>query len=126
MTHVRWTINDCKLVSTGGNDTSIVIWNNLAYVNSASGSEVAKPDSSPNKRRKSLTKANVNEIIQKNSRRGESEDSDTDSEHDGYDSDVKREQEIDYSNIVFNEQIKRPTAEIVNSLYKEVTSTDKM
>jgi hypothetical protein len=68
---VRWSVNDTKLVSIGGNDTSVIVWNNFA-------NESVQSENNLNLSSKST------DIVQKNARKGESEDSDTDSEEEGY------------------------------------------
>ncbi|XP_077993248.1 echinoderm microtubule-associated protein-like 6 [Glandiceps talaboti] len=67
VTNVRWNKDDSKLVSVGGADTSIMVWNH----------------------RQAGERSNT---------KGNSDDSDTDSEEEGgYDSDVQREKNIDYT-----------------------------
>ena len=68
---MRWSVNDAKLVSIGGNDTSIIVWNNSA-------GESVQSEINLNVSSKST------DLVQKNARKGESEDSDTDSEQEGY------------------------------------------
>lgn len=101
ITRVRWTNEDRNLISVGGNDMSIIIWENqVEYTNDENKSQVS---------------ANANKIV--NHHLGESEDSDTDSEDEGYDSDVKREQAIDYVKSIFQNVIKRPKADVIQGLY---------
>ena len=63
VTNVRWTKGDNFLVTTGGGDTSVMIWSHRGMVAST----------------------------------GDSEDSDSEVEEDGYDSDVEFECSIDYN-----------------------------
>lgn len=78
MTNVRWTANDSHLVSVGGGDTAVMLWQHLG----------------------------VGET------KGDSDDSGTDSEEEGgYDSDVAREKNIDYSTKTYANPI-RSTAGI--------------
>ncbi|KAL5008221.1 hypothetical protein ScPMuIL_013802 [Solemya velum] len=71
VTNVRWTKDNTKLISIGGADTAVMVWNHYM------------PD-------------------QKVHARGDSDDSDTDSEEEGgYDSDVEREKNMDYSSKIY-------------------------
>jgi hypothetical protein len=72
-----------------------------------------------------LNEKSLNELVLKNSRKGESDDSDTDSEDEGYDSDVKREFLIDYQKSIFDIQLKRPSEEAVKNMYSLVVNSDK-
>jgi hypothetical protein len=121
VTTVRWTFDDMKLISVGGNDTSIMIWNNLSF--SLDGPISNSGDSS--KKARSVASIGNSEMVQLNSRKGESEDSETDSEDEGYDSDVKREHDIDYNKSINVNQIKRPSPEAVKNMYNKVTNADK-
>ena len=60
-------------MSTGGNDTSVIVWANSSYVEAS--------DHTENLNTSSLRSA---ELVQKNKNKGESDDSDTDSENEGY------------------------------------------
>ena len=64
-------------------------------------------------------------MVLRNSKKGESDDSDTDSEDEGYDSDVRREFTIDYKKSIFEIQIKRPPVDAVKNMYQKVTNSDK-
>ncbi|XP_033122529.1 echinoderm microtubule-associated protein-like 6 [Anneissia japonica] len=76
VTNVRWSADDKKLVSVGGADTAIMIWSH-----DAAG--------------------------QRDNPCGSSDDSDTDSEEEGgYDSDVQREKDMDYSAKTYNNPIR--------------------
>ncbi|XP_006814808.2 echinoderm microtubule-associated protein-like 6, partial [Saccoglossus kowalevskii] len=67
VTNVRWSLDDSKLISVGGADTSVMVWSHR-------------------------------QAGERNNTRGNSDDSDTDSEEEGgYDSDVQREKAIDYT-----------------------------
>ena len=116
MTLVRWAVDDSKLISVGGNDTSLIIWNNLAY------EKALTTEPGHLQRTKSVL---TNEIVLRNARKGESDDSETDSEDEGYDSDVKREHGIDYNKNIFVHEIKRPTADVVQKMYNKVNSSNK-
>ncbi|EGD80929.1 hypothetical protein PTSG_01512 [Salpingoeca rosetta] len=70
VTSVRFTAGDKKLVSIGGNDTSLIVWDFGAAESMADADEVHHQFSDA---------------------------SDTDSEEEGYDSDVTRERSIDYT-----------------------------
>ncbi len=72
-----------------------------------------------------MNEKSLNELVLKNSRKGESDDSDTDSEDEGYDSDVKREFLIDYQKSIFDIQLKRPSEEAVKNMYSLVVNSDK-
>ncbi len=115
VTNVRWAVNDQKLISVGGNDTSLIIWSNQAYVSEAAVSE------SKNGNNSATSKSILNEMVSRNTRKGESDDSDTDSEDEGYDSDVRREYAIDYLKNVFEIQIKRPPVDAVKNMYNKVS-----
>jgi hypothetical protein len=110
-----------KLISVGGNDTSIMIWNNLSIT--LVGPVDGTSDSV--KQTRSAVSIGHSEMVQLNSRKGESEDSETDSEDEGYDSDVKREHDIDYNKSINVNQIKRPSPEAVKNMYNKVTNADK-
>jgi len=95
VTNVRWSHDGTSLVSLGGADTSIMVWScNDICVNGASAKSV--------------------------SYHGESEDSDTDSEEEGgYDSDVAREKNMDYSAKTYAKSIRegkgvKPTSQSYN------------
>ncbi|CAF0889090.1 unnamed protein product [Brachionus calyciflorus] len=118
VTNVRWAVNDSKLLSVGGNDTSLMIWNNQAYGSDTSEVNETRPLSSS-------TKSVHTEMVMRNSRKGESDDSETDDEDDGYDSDVKREHDIDYNKSIFMQEIKRPSPETVMKMYNQVNTSDK-
>lgn len=67
------TINDSKLISIGGMDTSIIVWSNLA---------AEQPSTETNKDTNTSIKST--ELLKRNAHKGESDDSDTDSENEGY------------------------------------------
>ena len=117
VTRVRWNFNDSRLISAGGNDTSLMIWTNLGFADDKS-SQVGTS------RRSSMRPT---DILQKNAQNlGQSDESDTDSEDEGYDSDVIREFTIDYSKSIFINEVKRPTLDEVKSMYEKVNDEDKM
>lgn len=120
VTNVRWTNTDSKLLSIGGGDTSLIIWNNEAY--SAEGDTAKSEHNSVGSKIQSTV---ASEMVLRNSRKGESDDSDTDSENEGYDSDVGREFNIDYQVNIFETQIKRPTTDAVKNMYNVVTKEKK-
>lgn len=96
-----------------------MIWNNLAFGQAIA----ANVSDAKSEGRQSSVKSLTNELVQRNSRKGESEDSDTDSEDEGYDSDVKREHQIDYNKNIFVNEIKRPSAETVLKMYNKVNNS---
>ncbi|XP_072031189.1 echinoderm microtubule-associated protein-like 6 isoform X3 [Amphiura filiformis] len=75
VTNVRWTHDDRRLVSTGGADTSMMVW-----FHDAPGG--------------------------RDNTHGLSDDSDTDSEEEGYDSDVQREKDMDYGSKTYTNPIR--------------------
>lgn len=93
---------------------SLMVWTNLGFF------EVEK-STVGGKTRSQLT----NEMVMRNSRKGESEDSETDEEDEGYDSDVKREHSIDYNKSIFINDIKRPSNETVQNMYQQINASDK-
>jgi echinoderm microtubule-associated protein-like 6 len=106
VTRVRWSHDDSKLITIGGNDTSVMVWKCL---------DDNTNDNDPDK----------DADIKRNSRKGESDESDTDSEEEGYDSDVQLEQLIDYNKNFFEYQVKRPSSELVQKMYNKVKTTNK-
>ena len=64
-------------------------------------------------------------MVLRNARKGESDDSETDSEDEGYDSDVKRDHDINYNKNIFVNEIKRPSPEVVQKMYQKVTVSNK-
>ncbi len=106
----------------GGNDTSVMIWNIISTA--PPGANDSKSDLAV--RPPSSARSVQTELILRNVNKGESEDSETDSEDEGYDSDVKREHQIDYNKKIFINQIKRPTPEAVQSMYNKVNQSDRM
>ena len=96
-----------------------MIWNNLAYGQAIA----ANLSDAKSEGRQSSNKSLTNDIVLRNSRKGESEDSDTDSEDEGYDSDVKREHQIDYNRNIFVNEIKRPSPETVLKMYNKVNNS---
>lgn len=115
VTRVRWAFDDSKLISIGGNDTAVMIWDNSFVTPTAEQLPAIKA------RNLSLQ----SDIVSKNRRKGESEDSDTDSEDEGYDSDVRREQKIDYSKSIFQVPIKRPEPDVLKNMYENARAIDK-
>ena len=72
MTNVRWSHDDSCLVTIGGADLAMMVWNNL------------------------------DEGVSKAAMAGVESDGDTDSEEEsGYDSDVEREKKMDYSSKIY-------------------------
>ena len=101
-----------------------MIWNNLSF--SLDGPiGTIDPTGDSVKQVRSTASIGHSELVQLNSRKGESEDSETDSEDEGYDSDVKREHDIDYNKSINMNEIKRPSAEAVKNMYNKVTNADK-
>ena len=115
---MRWSFNDSKLISVGGNDTSMIVWNNEAF-------DSGNAENSTKKSISSLNEKSLNDLVLRNSRKGESDESDTDDEDEGYDSDVKKEFKIDYLKSIFDIQLKRPTDDVVKKMYDRVTTSDK-
>jgi hypothetical protein len=93
-----------------------MVWNNLGFV----GEEAA---TAGGPRARSI--AASNDLLMRNARMGESEDSETDSEDEGYDSDVKREHSIDYNKSIFINEIKRPSSDTVQKMYSKINASDK-
>lgn len=100
---------------------SLMIWTNLGFEDEKSAVGGAGAVALGGKARSQLT----NEMVMRNSRKGESEDSETDSEDEGYDSDVKREHGIDYNKSIFINEIKRPSSETVQNMYHKINASDK-
>ena len=67
------TNNDSKLISIGGMDTAIIVWSNLA---------AEQPSTETYKDTNTSIKST--ELLKRNAHKGESDDSDTDSENEGY------------------------------------------
>ena len=110
VTRVRWTNQDFYLVSLGGNDTSIIVWENLAKIIVESGD---------------LNKSVSSELVLRNRHKGDSDDSDTDDEDEGYDSDVRREHRIDFSANIFKNIVNKPAPEVIKSMLDEAIAIDK-
>ncbi|XP_060573407.1 echinoderm microtubule-associated protein-like 6 [Ruditapes philippinarum] len=93
VTNCRFSKGDKKLVTTGGADTSVMVWNHIAAVNRTTAC-------------------------------GESDESDTDSEEEGgYDSDVEREKNIDYSKKIYLNPIQEKDG--VRPHLQEIKTVDK-
>lgn len=91
MTHVRWTHDSAYLVSTGGGDTATVIWKHDGPfdIESVPGKTTVKSVSAA---------PNGTSVPIVRPEHGESDDSDnTDSEEEGYDSDVQHDRDMDYN-----------------------------
>lgn len=89
VTNVRWCHNDQALITVGGADMAVMVW-----VSRNSSGKVTTC-------------------------RGESDDSDTDSEEEGYDSDVDREKKIDYRSKIYADSLQRrdglkPNQQVLN------------
>lgn len=65
------------------------------------------------------------DTVNKMQKKGESDDSDTDSEDEGYDSDVKREQFVDYSKEIFSNPIKHIEASALKTMVEEAKTNVK-
>ena len=109
MTRVKWSPRDSLLVSAGGNDTAIIIWENMAVSSHTSD----------------LNKSLSTEIVMRNRNKGESDDSDTDDEDEGYDSDVRREQNVNFTKNIFTNIVKKPAPELIKNMQNEAIAIDK-
>lgn len=109
MTRVRWTKKDAMLISAGGNDTAIILWENMSFSLHASD----------------LNKSVSTELVMHNRNKGESDDSDTDDEDEGYDSDVRREHHIDFTKNMFTSIVKRPEPELIKTMQNDAIAIDK-
>ena len=58
-------------------------------------------------------------------KKGESDDSDTDSEDEGYDSDVKREQLVDYTKAIFENPVKHAQTNLIKTMVEDAKSNAK-
>jgi microtubule-associated protein-like 6 len=113
VTRVRWTFDEKHLISIGGGDTATMIWENLSSVPSQSKAIMGK----------SAQNTSIHsDTINKMHKKGESDDSDTDSEDEGYDSDVKREQFMDYAKAIFENPVKHVQADLIKTMTEDAKS----
>ncbi|UJR16486.1 hypothetical protein I4U23_003389 [Adineta vaga] len=94
VTRVRWTNDNSHLVSIGGRDVAILVWkherNTDIDILSSSQTKTTVKDVSAT--------TNATKTISVRRERGESDDSEnTDSEEEGYDSDVQHDRSMDYN-----------------------------
>ncbi len=91
VTRVRWTHNSSHLISIGGRDVAILVWKH------GDAPVVELPPTSQGKTTvKGVNAAPTAAVVRKE--RGESDDTDnTDSEEEGYDSDVQHDRSMDYN-----------------------------
>ncbi|XP_035687635.1 echinoderm microtubule-associated protein-like 6 isoform X3 [Branchiostoma floridae] len=96
VTNVRWSHDDRMLVSVGGADTAVLVW----------------AHNTPGSRQNGL--------------KGESEDSETDSEEEGgYDSDVQREKDIDYTTKTYAVNIRETSGTKPHLQQKQPTGEER-
>ncbi|CAF0858738.1 unnamed protein product [Adineta steineri] len=94
VTRVRWTYDSSYLISIGGRDVATLVWKHEhnSNVNTSSSS-----DAKTTVKNVSATSTNT-AVAPLGRQRGESDDSDnTDSEEEGYDSDVQHDRSMDYN-----------------------------
>jgi hypothetical protein len=114
VTRVRWTNDDSYLVSIGGRDVATLVWKHER------GRTVDVTPSIMSKTTATSVSASPAASVTLQKARGESDDSDnTDSEEEGYDSDVQHDRAMDYNQrILINhdrtkldkKEVQRPTA----------------
>ncbi|CAF2961159.1 unnamed protein product [Rotaria sp. Silwood2] len=89
VTRVRWTFDDSYLISIGGGDVAILVWKHEFD----RGTEIVTNSTS-----RTTINASPSILAPLQRQRGESDDSDnTDSEEEGYDSDVQHDRARDYN-----------------------------
>ncbi|CAF1210286.1 unnamed protein product [Rotaria sordida] len=129
VTRVRWTFDDSYLISIGGRDVATIVWKHefdrgtTILTDSMSRTTVnASPTTVKNSMSRTTVNANPTTVTLPVQRQpGESDDSDnTDSEEEGYDSDVQHDRRMDYNaRILINpirtktdvKDIRKPTTE---------------
>lgn len=92
VTHVRWTHDNSYLVSIGGGDTATLIWKHEGYA------DVEPTPGKTTVKNVRATPTSKTPTAIPRPEKGESDDSDnTDSEEEGYDSDVDHDRQMDYN-----------------------------
>jgi len=93
VTRVRWTWDSSYLISIGGRDVAILIWKHERNTNTDILSTTQTKTTV-----KSISATPTTTALPVRQGRGESDDSDnTDSEEEGYDSDVQHDRSMDYN-----------------------------
>lgn len=116
MTRVRWTYDDSYLVSIGGRDVATLVWKH-DFHREIEPIPVASKQTPVTSARSALDVSSASSTGLRQER-GESDDSDnTDSEEEGYDSDVQHDRDMDYTKRMLvnpirakNEQTTPPSA----------------
>lgn len=91
MTRVRWTHDSSYLVSIGGRDVAALIWKHEGAIDAE-----AIPGKTTVKNVRATPNGTSTAMVRPE--RGQSDDSDnTDSEEEGYDSDVQHDRSMDYN-----------------------------